>query len=336
MKEERINEILKKSKELINAGGNKEDIYDLLLSPTTEIVPYYRCIGSVSRGFSEEKEKQLAKYYNIDVSEIRDKDEEAQKIMYGKDFFGFVGGGYTTNILYQKFNEYRMDKGSYIRKRMSSQYSHINQIKKEFFVADYRSNGFYGCYRKGRQNYDNLPIKLYFKINPTIESFTNLFADLMDFVNENEMGVYCKCRYDDSSDMVTFRFYDTEKIDKVIEFVNKHKVESKNANPFISEYNGIGYTLDDGNSYNGFLSDEIFEYVSKNEDVNLEGFKNQINDKKKNINLEETEEKINTQALYIENFERAINNDEFDIIEFISSCDSHKNNNTDSKVKRKV
>ena len=57
---------------------------------------------------------------------------------------------------------------------------------------------------------------------------------------------------------------------------------------------------------------------------------------KKNINLEETEEKINTQALYIENFERAINNDEFDIIEFISSCDSHKNNNTDSKVKRKV
>ena len=39
--------------------------------------------------------------------------------------------------------------------------------------------------------------------------------------------------------------------------------ESKNVNPFISTYNGIGYTLDNGNSYNGFLADEIFKYVTK-------------------------------------------------------------------------
>ena len=66
MNKERINDLLLRAKEVYKNGGDREDIYDLLLNTTYKMVPFSKYV-SVHK---EKVQEEIAKKLNISLEEF--------------------------------------------------------------------------------------------------------------------------------------------------------------------------------------------------------------------------------------------------------------------------
>lgn len=119
-------------------------------------------------------------------------------------------------------------------------------------------------------NSSNKCIKLYFSIDE--EQIEPFFMELSEEIFPNNIECFAKVRMWKSNDQVTVRIYDEKHLDKIYDLAKKYK-NNMEQGPFMPvTEEGIGMTLDNGDSYNAFLRDLFMKYFSQVDDINLKTF----------------------------------------------------------------
>lgn len=164
-------------------------------------------------------------------------------------------------------------------------------------------------------------IKLYFAINPEqIETFMMKYTD---FCIKNQIYSYYKSRPILSNDMVTVRIDSFSDLDKVVDFIQKYKVDYKD-NPFINKYRGIGISADDGGSFNSFLSNTLCFYFCNTSSASKEGYFNYLRELRKTIKKPSFDDMCGRDSMeksayiFFMNLDNLLEGKEFDINKFKS------------------
>lgn len=308
-----LEELLTNAKKTYDNGGDKEDIYDLLLDTSEAIYPLLQYKKYVSIDYEdEEKLSEIAAEKNISYDEL------IESIIKESD----------------KQCTYR-DK---IVIKIDSDLKKLRREKTDYFEYKVNSSTYFLSTTIDPDNelrYFKSQIKLYFNI--PFDKIQDFFTEYSEFAAKNKMFTYFKTRFEKSTDMVTLRFRDIDKFDEVIEIINKYKEPSK-TNPFIDTYDGIGYTLDNGESYNNFLRDLIYDYVSTSQNISTEGFIEFIKTKMKDVNKPEfTLDSIKKDAPYIffQNLDNVINQKEFNLDDFKEKYQKLMEAEKNAKAERK-
>lgn len=124
-------------------------------------------------------------------------------------------------------------------------------------------------YNEQSKNNDIL-IKIYATIKK--DKITEVMSDIMVLANDNKIPIYYKTRPFETNDMLTIRLERIEHLDLMVEFLKKNPNIITPNHPFMPMFDGVGITLDQGGSYNKFISDRISEFISKNENGTYEEF----------------------------------------------------------------
>lgn len=290
-----VEQLLIRSKEVYDNGGKKEDIYDLLLDSSDDIFELKKWKSYRKSGFewNNEKVAEFAEENNMTCNEA---EQYIFKKLDKKNKFA-------KNIQMLVWRELKK-----IRRKTIDWFDFKVDFSEYFLTTKVEpDDGLRHFYSE---------IKLYFCI--PFDKIEEFFKEFAVFAVSNKVDVYFKTRFEKSTDMVTLRFKNLDKFDEIIEFVNKYKEPNK-SNPLIDTYDGIGYTLDNGESYNAYLRDMIYAYVSSASNISVDGFRDFIKSSMQSLelpNFEYNTLKSDAPYIFFKNLDNFINKKEFNVDDF--------------------
>lgn len=163
-------------------------------------------------------------------------------------------------------------------------------------------NGFVRFDYMGANPFEKNYIKYYLSIPD--EKKYEFFINLSKYCVENEIRGMFKVRTEgNSSDYATVRIYNPEYYQPVLDFIKQYVNEDIPQHPFMPTIDGVGVTIDDGESYNKYITDTLMQYFEKHqsrEDISMEGYLNFVMHE-----LEDTPN-VSKSVLYNMNLETAI------------------------------
>ena len=122
------------------------------------------------------------------------------------------------------------------------------------------------------RNLNNGPIvKLYMTIKE--DEIVDVMSDLGAFLLKNNIRCFYKTRPEESNDMLTIRIDEIEKLDILVDWLKNNKNIYFSNHPFMPVVDGVAISLDEGGSYNKFISDTIYSYIKSTKDsLSYDGF----------------------------------------------------------------
>lgn len=305
-----LEELLEKAKTVIDNGGSDDDVYDLLTDRSNEKYP-------------------LAKYDDLNYScpsDIDKKEVRRQSKLKRNEIEGIIAC--VRDYIEENFENVKIktDPGNPF---MTCRDTIKLHMKNHFFSVTY-------CPNVSNDVSQDTEIKLYFNID--FENIGDFFKEYAYFAVENSMYTYFKTRYANATDMVTVRFYDNSKLDEIISIINKYKKNDK-VNPLIETYNGIGYTLDTGESFNRELSKLIFKYVSNTDSVTKDGFREFVRDQYSDVvepSFKFNSREENTRYMFKRNLDSFIEDKEFTVDQFKDKANEVISLEKNTKLERKL
>ena len=155
-------------------------------------------------------------------------------------------------------------------------------------------NGFIWVDVFGSQSRDlnkEYEIKLYMTIKEN--KATDVMSDLGSFLLEKDIRCFYKIRPSEENDMLTVRIDEINKLDELVNWLKSNKDIYFSNHPFMPMVDGIGISLDDGGSYNEFISQTIYDYIiNTKEDLGYESFIQYLNSKKYLSSLNNYEKRL--------------------------------------------
>ena len=101
-------------------------------------------------------------------------------------------------------------------------------------------------------------IKIYFGIDN--DKKRDFLIELAKSIVINRSDVYAKVRPDTAKDTANIRIYNEKDLKPILEIAKKYKNDLVQCPLMPTTEDGIGITFDNGQSYNDFLGDLLFEY----------------------------------------------------------------------------
>lgn len=134
-------------------------------------------------------------------------------------------------------------------------------------------------------------IKLYMTIKE--DKTTDVMSDLGAFLLEKNIRCFYKTRPSEENDMLTIRIDEIDKLDELVNWLKNNKDIYFSNHPFMSMVDGVGISLDDGGSYNQFISETIYDYIiNTKENLGYESFIKYINSKNYLSRLDNQENRL--------------------------------------------
>ena len=122
-----------------------------------------------------------------------------------------------------------------------------------------------------RKQNDGPIVKLYMTIKE--DKIVDVMSDLGAFLSENDIRCFYKTRPYEANDMLTIRIDEIEKLDILVNWLKNNKNIYFSNHPFMPVVDGVAISLDEGGSYNKFISDTIYSYIKSTKDsLSYDGF----------------------------------------------------------------
>lgn len=164
-----------------------------------------------------------------------------------------------------------------------------------------KMNGFlissvYG--KKPREFKKGPKIKLYMTMKE--DSIVNVMSDIGAFLLKNDIKSFYKTRPNECNDMLTIRIDQEDKLDDLVGWLKKQDSIYYSNHPFMPVFDGVGITLDDGGSYNRFISNILHDYMQVYKDnLGVDSFKKYLQSERYNNLLDSDEKRMfNTNLSY--------------------------------------
>lgn len=157
-------------------------------------------------------------------------------------------------------------------------------------------------------------IKFYLQIPNNIRE--KFMIDYGNFVKENKVrGTYKIRNGVNSNDMLTVRVFNPKHYKKVFNFLSNYIKDKNNKHEFIPTIDGIGVTIDDGGSYNKYITDGLINYFNNCksvEEVSNINFLKFMTDKKTidKMNLDNTYSSFIYNINLLNSFDKKLNLEE--------------------------
>lgn len=122
-----------------------------------------------------------------------------------------------------------------------------------------------------RKQNDGPIVKLYMTIKE--DKIVDVMSDLGAFLSENDIRCFYKTRPYEANDMLTIRIDEIEKLDILVNWLKNNKNIYFSNHPFMPVVDGVAISLDEGGSYNRFISETIYSYIKSSKDnLSYDGF----------------------------------------------------------------
>lgn len=237
--------------------GNNEEFNNACLSDET-LVEYLNKVQSIINSnidaFDYDKLSILGKkelsFFKALIKLLKENKRARDSILIGKQ-------------LYNKTNARTYDIVIY------PEYEFLNKA-----VITNSMDGFICTNIYGNQvrNLNNGPIvKLYMTIKE--DKIADVMSDLGAFLLKNNIRCFYKTRPYEANDMLTIRIDEMEKLDILVNWLKNNKDIYFSNHPFMPAVDGVAISLDEGGSYNKFISDTIYSYIKSTKDnLSYDGF----------------------------------------------------------------
>ncbi len=195
-----------------------------------------------------------------------------------------------------------------LRKKSNLNFGYeITTVSREYFYKALISNSMNGFIyvnvfgNQLRNLNDEKEIKLYMTIKEN--KTTDVMSDLGAFLLEKDIRCFYKTRHSEENDMLTIRIDEISKLDELVNWLKNNENIYFSNHPFMPMVDGVGISLDDGGSYNKFISKIIYDYIVNTKDnLGYESFMQYLNSKKYLSFLDNQENR-----LYDKNLNLALN-----------------------------